>query len=233
MERAIRRRRRGAGTSIRIINNFSRDLHEDGDVALPEELARTEGVFRILFAGNVGRFQGLETAVDAMRRLDTTRPVELVFMGEGAAKEDLMARSRDLLQERIRFVPHYPEAIALQAIRGADVCLVMLRKDIYQFAYPSKTMTYLAQGRPLIVSVERESELAELVGRRGVGEVVSCGDAQGLADAIRALVDDPERLTGMADRAARVAEEEFGTAMILGRWSELMKELAAERSPRH
>ena len=56
--------------NVVVINNFSLPGDESAAAvaALPAELQRT-GRMRVLFAGNVGRFQGLETAVDAMARL--------------------------------------------------------------------------------------------------------------------------------------------------------------------
>ena len=91
--------------SIVVINNFeipSFDPSSSTVDLLPGRSAR----LRIVFAGNIGRYQGLETITSALLvddpRLDD---LELVFMGEGSAKSELMrlvARAPESARQRVR-----------------------------------------------------------------------------------------------------------------------------------
>ncbi|MGA7614054.1 MAG: glycosyltransferase family 4 protein [Thermoanaerobaculia bacterium] len=233
MSRAIQRRESADVKAVQIINNFSLPVYGDDDASLPASLAKRAGIFRILFAGNIGRFQGLETVIDAMREIDSSVPLELLLMGEGSAMEDLKLRSGRLLGDRVRFAEHQPVAVARKAIRTADVCLVILRPRVCRFAFPSKTMTYLEEGRPLLVSVERESELAKFVERTGVGTVVGSGDSAELVSAITEMVSNPDRLSRMARLAKGVAEREFDMNAALDQWSDLLKDFAEQQDAAH
>jgi glycosyltransferase involved in cell wall biosynthesis len=229
MEMAIRKRSGVYDANIEVINNFNLPSFSDVLTAcVPESLDKGEGQFRLLFAGNIGRFQGLEAVIDAMLLLRTRLNIELVFLGEGRAVNDLKARSGKFLGSRIRFFPHQSVDVARQVIRTADLCLVTLARGIYQYAFPSKTMTYLGEGRPLLVSVESCSELAAFVRAENVGIAVEPDSPQALAAAIAELVDDPLRYREMEEQAVRAGKQYFDQSTVLDRWSGFMRELAAE-----
>jgi glycosyltransferase involved in cell wall biosynthesis len=229
MERAVRGRPGAEKTRIAVINNFDIGTSENEDVGLvPTVFAKRDGCLRVLFAGNIGRFQGLEAAVDAMSMLGDRDDVELIFMGEGRAADHLRARAGSLVDWRIRFFPHQPMNIAAKLIETADICLVSLRPEIYKYAYPSKTMTYLCRGRPLLVCVESASEIAEFVRAEEIGVVVEPNDAVGLRDAISDIARNREKLCLMAKRAATVGCDVFAESVVVERWSRLLKEIADE-----
>ncbi|MBK1699825.1 hypothetical protein CKO41_12670 [Thiococcus pfennigii] len=232
MAGALNNRPSRRGVDVRVINNFNLPSFSDvGDVDPPGEMAKPAGCFRLLFAGNIGRFQGLESLVDAMHRLTGRPEIELAFLGEGRALEGIKSRAGGLLGRQIKFFPHQSVEIARAVIRTADACVVTLVPEIIRYAYPSKTMTYLGEGRPLLVCVEAESELAEFVKREGVGLTVEPNDISALADAIVSLADDSRRLSDMAGRATQVGNEYFAQEHVLSIWSRLLEEIGAERKP--
>ena len=124
--------------NVRIINNFNLPaLDED------TECSTTFGddVFRLLFAGNLGRFQGLEAAIDGMHILQsmpTQRRIEFWLMGSGVAIDDLKRRAGTLLDREIRFIDQGTVGQARANMRRCSAGLVSLAPQIYRYAYPSK-----------------------------------------------------------------------------------------------
>ncbi|MCF8095729.1 MAG: glycosyltransferase family 4 protein [Desulfobacteraceae bacterium] len=227
MKEAILRRPAATDSNISVINNFNLpSFSQDKNVALPEGLQKPEARFRLLFAGNIGRFQGLEAVVEAMHKIASKSDVELVFLGEGRAVKLLKSLAGPLLQDRIKFFSHQPIDITRRVIQTADLCLVTLTPGIYQFAFPSKTMTCLGEGRPLLVSVEPDSELADFVRQEKVGIAVSPNNPEELADAVVELVNDRKRLQEMALRARDTEKKYFDQEKILNKWSNLINEVA-------
>lgn len=231
MEKVIRSRKRCQDVKVEIINNFNLPSFDSIDKGkMPAGLAKPDGVFRLLFAGNIGRFQGLETVIDAMHHLSDFPNIELIFMGEGKAVNNLRQRAGPLEGNKVKFFPHQSINCARMVIRSADLCVVSLTPGIYQYAFPSKTMTYLGEGRPLLVSVEPESELADFVRNEQVGITVAPEDADGMAKEIRKLIGDIPRQREMAMRAQAASEAYFAKSVVLGRWSDLMKDIAGEEN---
>ena len=160
------------GSKVEIINNY--DLNSR-DVANQDFFDAKDHIKRVVFAGNIGRFQNLDSFILALKNNPSLDDFELLFVGEGVALEGLTKLSQGI-EENIRFIPHQPVAIARQIIADADIAIVSLQEDVIKYAYPSKTMTCLAVGTPLLVMVEDNSELVRFVSSNGLGFVVEPGD---------------------------------------------------------
>ena len=81
------------GTTIRLINNFHTEPLPDGalnatcdrpSAILPEA---TQRAFQIVFAGNMGSFQGLDLLIEAAWKLRDREDIQFVFMGAGERKD--------------------------------------------------------------------------------------------------------------------------------------------------
>ena len=219
MENTLRERPNGEKHQISVLNNFSLPDDQDIPESVPFELPPSR--LNILFAGNIGRFQGLHTAVDAMALLKERDDIVLTLMGDGAAKTSLQEQVNNS-GANVRFLGHQPVSVAKAAMRHADAGFVSLVLGMYRYAYPSKTMTYLEQGCPLIVAVEPESELAREVQEQGYGYSVPCDDSEALASLFRRLADDTSWKDSMRANASLKARNEFAESVVLDHWSTLL-----------
>jgi len=160
---------RGLERSDHIVAQPNFNLPKFGEAEVPGEYRKSKGTFRLLFAGNVGRFQALDNVVEAAKLLADEKKIEIVFLGEGAAKKGLIEQAGELVGDTVAFLPHQPTEVADALMAEADLCLVTLAKDVYRVAYPSKTSSALALGCPVLVVVEPESHLYSFVEREGFG----------------------------------------------------------------
>lgn len=220
MAKTLRERPKGDRLSIQVLNNFSLPTERTVPSELPFDWP-TEA-FTVLFAGNVGRFQGLDTVVEAMGRLHYREDIAFVMMGEGVVKSALQARAIEL-GARIYFVGHQPVEIAKAAMRVADAGYISLAANIYRYAYPSKTMTYLEQGCPLLVAVEPESELASEVVAGGYGHAIPPGDIPSLVELLEELADTGGNSSHMKVAAKAKAQQAFSEEVVLEKWNNLMR----------
>ncbi len=222
MKKALEERKGSNRYQIRVINNFSLPSEDAPSQSLPFSM-HTED-FNLLFAGNIGRFQGLNILIEAMGLLATQLPrIRLVMMGEGTARKELEQKAREL-NANVEFVGHHSVAVAKLAMQKADVGFVSLVPGIIKYAYPSKTMTYLEQGCPLLVAVEPQSSLAKDVERNGVGLAVPSGDVDALKNAIIKMAEDDTKLRDMKDKALVLGSSDYSEANVLPVWSDLLSE---------
>lgn len=203
-----------------VINNFS--LPSEGAASDELPFPWPNESFVLLFAGNIGRFQGLDVLVDAMARVRDRQDIRLVMMGDGTEKERLSC----IVEESgapVSFVGHQSVEVAKAAMARASAGFVSLVPELYRYAYPSKTMTYLEQGCPVLVAVETRSCLARDVINNGAGVAVPGGDVDALVNAISSLADDPESLDSMRQKTLEFSAQAFATDVVLARWSSLLR----------
>jgi glycosyltransferase involved in cell wall biosynthesis len=225
MADSLRRRNATDELAIHVINNFElgeRRLTPPTAVA-PET---TAGVIRIVFTGNIGRFQGLDTVVAALSQVHQAKVV-LALMGDGSAVADLRNQAAAARVD-VEFIPHGDVASARQLIATADLGLVSLTGGIHRFAYPSKTMTYLAEGCPILAVVEPDCELVELLEREGLGMAVPPADPSALATALDHLAIHPTVLSSMRTNARERGSAVFDKEATLKLWSRLMQDTIGE-----
>jgi colanic acid biosynthesis glycosyl transferase WcaI len=215
--------------NVTVINNFLVTFEAEGVGTLPVDLRKQDGLFRVLFAGNLGLVQGLQTVIEAARLLSSHSDIQFAFVGTGAAEDVLKCQAGEMLGGSVVFFPHQPLAVIMKMMEESDLGLVSLLQGVYRTAYPSKTMAYLEAGCPILAAVEPESELAAFIVANGVGATCAPGDAAGLASAVLNL-----KSAGFvaADERARIREvgrRNFGANQALDRWSALFAGLNPRR----
>ncbi len=216
----------GNDDNIRIINNFglqSFDAPAKAEISSPSDKqseAKSDKV-NFIFAGNLGLFQKLENVIDAMH-LTQSDNIMLTFMGEGKALDMLKSRSQNI--DNIHFLAHRPFEQARHEIATADIGIVSLEAGVYQFAFPSKTLTYWDLGLPALVIVEPDSALAQFCSEREVALVVAPDDIEGLSKAIKRLSEDTALRLHMATQV-KIVREEMSLPAILSQWDTMVSEL--------
>ena len=155
---------------------------------------------RIVYAGNVGDMQDLETAVRAAH-LTKDAGIRLMIIGDGVALPRIRALCAQLGASNVHFQGRIPRDQMGRIYDAADYTLVSL-KDLPNFrgTIPSKFQASLSHGVPVITTVQ--GDLRTLVEELGVGFTADVEDAESLAGAFRAAAAQGEReRTKMAEQA--------------------------------
>lgn len=174
---------------------------------LPPEFP-TDERFRVVFAGNMGKAQALDTVLDAAALLqERTSRVCFVLLGGGVEVGRLKQRADAMGLRSIVFLPPVPMKEVGTQLVAADALLVHLRKDpLFRITIPSKTQAYMAVGRPLIMAVDGDAQ--DLVTRSGGGVVAQSECAVSLANAVEALSRlPPQHLAEMGSKAQQFYRE--------------------------
>ena len=149
-----------------------------------------DGQFVVLYAGNVGLSQGLDSVLDAAQALRGCPDIVFVLVGEGATKPALQALAQERHLGNIRFYPFQAREDVPQVYALADVCLVSLKRDIVVESVPSKTYTIMASGRPIVATVDACTEVGRLLEQAHCGVCVEPENGHALAQAILQLYQD-------------------------------------------
>jgi glycosyltransferase involved in cell wall biosynthesis len=162
--------------------------------------------FTLVYSGTVGLAQGLDTLIDAVRRLPDG-DVTVRVVGDGIEAEALKSRAERLGLTRISFEPSMPADRIPTVLAAADAILVLLRSGpLYQESLPTKLLEGLAAGRPIIVSADGYP--ATLVTDASAGVAAPAENAAALADAMTAIQIHPGRRE-MGSAAASLAHSTF------------------------
>lgn len=170
--------------------------------------------FNVVFAGNLGTVQALDTVLDAAQLLLGDAGISLYLVGSGSRSEWLRSEISRRSLENVHLPGRFPST-AMPAImsRASALLVSLVRSPIMSQTVPSKVQVYLAAGRPIIASLD--GEVARVVLEAGAGVTAGAEDARGLADAILALKTLPvEDLRQMGHSARTYYENNFEPRLL-------------------
>ena len=182
--------------------------------------------FRIVFAGNMGKAQALDTVLDAAALLQARGSrVCFVMLGGGVEVSRLKQSAVDLKLLNVVFLPPVPMAEVGTLLHAADALLVHLRKDpLFEITIPSKTQAYMSVGKPLLMAVNGDA--AVLVSQSGSGVVAESENAETLSKAAEELAAQaPEQLDLMGQRAQHYYQEHLALQVGVTKFGEIFKRL--------
>lgn len=181
--------------------------------------------FLVTYSGNMGVKQGLDVMLDAAALSCSDPSLLFLLVGSGAACGRLRRRAAELQLPNLRFLPLLDEADFRGLVSASDICLVTQQKSVSEVAFPSKIVTYLAAGRPIIASVDPESEVAYITRESGAGKVVAAADPEALLAAIRELRENDLQQLGRNGRS--YARRRWAASRVLGHLEKTLLAVAA------
>lgn len=186
--------------------------------------------FTVMFAGNLGSAQALETAVDAAERVRHT-DIQWVFVGDGNQRGWIEAESRSRgLEASVHCLGWRSPRAMPRYLACADALLVSLRRDPgFASTIPAKLQTSLAVGRPVLAALDGSG--ARLVHESGAGLVVAQEDADALAEGARRLRDaGPEVRAAMGRCGRAFAERHFDRDTLVATLDGWLREVVERRA---
>jgi glycosyltransferase involved in cell wall biosynthesis len=166
-------------------------------------LAELDNHFCLVFAGNLGTAQSVETLVEVADKLRHLSEVRIVLVGSGSMSKWIetqkQTRALDNLVLAGRFdvseMPHFFS-------RAAGLLVTLKRDETFSYTIPSKVQAYLAAGRPIIAALDGEG--ARVIQEAGAGLTTAAQNAEGMAKCIEQLfcmTSDERESLGQAGRA--------------------------------
>jgi colanic acid biosynthesis glycosyl transferase WcaI len=149
-----------------------------------------EGRFIALHSGNIGVKQGLDVVLYAARHTAAQDQIVYLIVGDGAMRGRLEAQAGTMGLSNVRFMNILPSDEYLELLAAADLCLLTQQRTVSDFVFPSKVVSALAAGRPLVASANPDSEVVNVVRQADAGFVVPAEDPAALAQAVGTLCRD-------------------------------------------
>lgn len=115
----------------------------------------------VLYSGNIGEKQGLETVISVAEQLQD-QDIIFLIIGEGAGKARLEKSVTEKQLTRVVFKPLQPYEQLPALLKMADCHLVIQRKGAADAVLPSKLTNILAVGGNAVITAEKDTELGRL-----------------------------------------------------------------------
>ncbi len=181
----------------------------------------------VMYAGNLGFSQPLDLMIDAARSLSDRKDVVFVINGGGSERARLEEVATGL--GNVRFVDFQPAERLAETLAAGDIHVIALREGLARSSVPSKLYSILAAGRPVLASIDPDTEVERVLLTNRCGVTCPPEDTRAFVDSLRELLDDPESTTAMGERGRRFVESWVSPAGVATAYIELFEELRTSR----
>ena len=219
-----------AKSKLHVIENWADEsvfypTSYDVDLAIKHSMSEK---FNVVFAGNMGMAQGLDTIIDTARLCCGDSGIQFVFIGDGVCLKHLKQRVLHENLNNVIFIVRQPlnDMAAFFAI--SDVLLVSLRAaPLFRITLPSKTQTYLACRKPLIII--KQGDDAKMLVKQGCAIQCEPDQPEQLAEAIRRIKQmEAKDREQMAENSLRLFQEKYRKDILVKKMEDVIVSVASE-----
>ena len=149
--------------------------------------------FKVMFAGNIGAAQDMESIMKAALILKNELQIQFVIVGDGRVKESLEQYVVDHnLQKTVHLMGRFPIDAMKTFFSHADALLVTLKDElVFNLTVPAKLQAYLCTQKPILGMLNGEG--AQIIKDANCGFATNAGNSEGLAKIILDLSKLPQK----------------------------------------
>ena len=182
-----------------------------------------------LYTGTLGLKHNPALLLAAAEALRDEPDVQVVVVSEGKYAAQLKEEGARRRLSNLTVLPFQPFESYSQVLASGDVLMAMIEPDAASYSVPSKVLSYLCSGRPIVLAASEHNLAAQTIRRARAGIVVQPQQASHYVEAIRSLLRDPLARSDAGARARAYAEQHFDIARIADRFENILQ-LACARS---
>lgn len=153
------------------------------------------GVIDLMFAGNIGKAQSVDTIIRAAALLKDDPRFKFHIVGSGSELDNVKKLANELKTDNVIFYGQKPLEEMPGLYKIADAMLVTLEDKPYaNMTIPGKVQSYMAVGKPIIGTVN--GSCSNFITNNSVGYACQSEDYEALATLIKKLDLDELRAIG-------------------------------------
>ncbi len=212
-------------SKVSVVPNW---LDVEGIIPLPREndyasAYGLQGKFIVLYSGTIGLVSGAELLLDCASSLESRKDILFLFVGEGVTKERIASEAQRRQLPNVRFLPFQSREKLSEVFSSSDVTVLTLRKGQGKYSVPSKILGYMAAARPVVASVDLDSDTGKVVHDAKCGICVDAGDVAGMTAAILELYQDRRRAEVLGRNGREFLVRNFERKEMTARYEALFK----------
>lgn len=173
--------------------------------------------FCFLYSGTLGMKHNPDLLFQLARSMQPHPEVRVVVVSQGLGADWLAQKSEESGLKNLIILPYQPASQLPHVLATGDVLIGLLEPDAARYSVPSKVLTYLCAGRPLLLAIPAENEAAKMISA-DMGCVVSPNDHATFIEKARLLYKSSPVLHEQGKTARRYAEKRFDWQQIYSRF---------------
>lgn len=164
-----------------------------------------------LYGGNLGKPQGIPFLLECLKRVKNDQNCFFIICGSGSEYDLLKDFMEQDKPENVRLISFLPKQDYDTLVKGCDVGLVFLDHRFTIPNFPSRILSYMEYGMPILACTDMVSDVGTIAEKNGFGLFCQSNNLQFFEECIDKINDRDIEKMGML---ARTFLEEHYSAKI-------------------
>jgi glycosyltransferase involved in cell wall biosynthesis len=183
--------------------------------------------FLVIYAGNISFASGLDNVILAFQKLIPQTSIYLLIAGDGSMLANHRELARKIDNPRIIFHNPWLECETSNLLAAANVFILPTQGEQSMFSVPSKLISYMFAGRPILSCVEEKSEVARVINAARCGWTIPVANLETISQKLVLLSQySQEELDEYGKRGRAYAVKEMTKMSNLPKLKKLMERVA-------
>ena len=186
----------------------------------------------VLYAGTIGHVSGAQVVMQAAKlalESDSSTPIHWLLVGEGPLLPTLQILAQSL--PNVHFLPFQPRELLPAVQNCATISMVSLLPGKGTFSVPSKVLGYMEAAKPVVASVDLNSETGILVQQASCGLVAQPGNPQALLQAVQQLLAKPQNAADLGAKGRQFLEQRYSRTQVCAQYAEFFQQTLQGHKP--
>ena len=185
-------------------------------------------IFDLVFAGNIGPAQSVETIVEAANILKEEKRILFHIVGDGLTREKCKELAQNYNLKNIKFYGHYPVEEMPKFYNLADAFLItMVDNEVVNSTLPAKVQSYMLAGKPIIGAIN--GEVKDVIKEAKCGLCCESLNYKKLANLILKASKDEKNIEKWGQNSLKYYEENFKKDVCISNLENVMSNLIERR----
>jgi glycosyltransferase involved in cell wall biosynthesis len=176
---------------------------------------------KFLFAGNLGRVQGIETLLNVIKKIKSDG-FEFLFIGNGAMGKYVKNYIIDNELINVKKIGWLPRIAQNEFLTKSTIGVISLEEGMYGLGVPSKLYNLLAAGKPIFYIGDKNSEIHLIMQEHEIGWFAEANNHEMIENVFLEIINcDQNILTEYSINSRKLSENFYSKKIILNKINRL------------
>lgn len=163
----------------------------------------------LVYGGNLGKPQGIDFIIDCIKENEKRDNTFFVIVGSGTDYKKISSFIKENSIKNTIIYPYMPKEDYDKLVRACDIGLVFLDKRFTIPNIPSRILTYMEFGMPIIAATDKNTDLNQIIETGKFGLWSESGKLEDFYENVDMLIRDNQSLKQMGMNGRSYLEKNF------------------------
>ncbi|STO56912.1 glycosyltransferase family 4 protein [Grimontia hollisae] len=161
------------------------------------------------YGGNIGHAQDMANLMRLAKSMQPFPEAHFLFVGQGDEVDLINSLAIEWKLDNFSYLPSVDQQTFKALLKEIDVGLFSLAANHTAHNFPGKLLGYMVESIPILGSVNKGNDLADVINNHGAGSIFLNGDDDALFDAAKNLLMDKQLRRQNGARAYQLLVDHF------------------------